>query len=164
MGMPSRRHAGIGVETRRDGVMFVGDCWGGDGRDTARFSDNHRLPNQEITEHIGIMPMNARNPFANLIRGVEADVLLELCSEQHFQTATAIARNCGRSRSEVRVVLNYYSATEIVDVFQDGGYKFYKLNPRHPIYSEVLKLSKSFVLRDLPRTAHALDAVDERAL
>lgn len=115
-------------------------------------------------EHIEVMPMNPANPFANLIRGVEADVLLELCSEQHFQTATAIARNCGRSRSEVRVVLNYYSATEIVDVFQDGGYKFFKLNSRHPIYSEVVRLSKSFILRDLPRTAHTFDAVDERAL
>ncbi|MEY4996341.1 MAG: hypothetical protein RLZ67_1066 [Actinomycetota bacterium] len=162
--MPSRRHAGIEVESWWHAVTFVNECLAGDGRDTARFRDNHRLPNQETTEHIRIMPMNVTNPFANLIRGVEADVLLELCSEQHFQTATAIARNCGRSRSEVRVVLNYYSATEIVDVFQDGGYKFYKLNPRHPIYAEVLKLSKSFVLRDLPRTAHALDAVDERAL
>lgn len=110
------------------------------------------------------MPINPNNPFANLIRGVEADVLHELCSEQHFQTATAIARNCGRSRSEVRVVLNYFTATEIVSVFQDGGYKFFKLNARHPIYPEVIKLSKSFVLKDLPRTAHSLDAVDERAL
>lgn len=110
------------------------------------------------------MPVNFTNPFANLIRGVEADVLRELCIEQHFQTATAIARHCGRSRSEVRVVLNYYTATEIVDVFQDGGYKFYKLNPRHPVYAQVLKLSKSFLLAELPRTTHAFDAIDERTL
>jgi DNA-binding transcriptional ArsR family regulator len=122
------------------------------------------LRQQLTAEHIVSMPINSTNPFANLIRGVEADVLRELCSEQHFQTATAIARNCGRSRSEVRVVLNYYTATEIVDVFQDGGYKFFKLNPKHPVYAQVLKLSKSFRLAELPRTAHAFDAVDERAL
>ena len=110
------------------------------------------------------MPVKHDNPFSNIIRGVEANVLWALCEEPHFQTATAIARECGRSRSEVRVVLNYLASTEIVTTFQDGGYKFFKLNQRHPLYREVIALSKSFLRQGLPRTTHAFDAVNEGAL
>ncbi len=111
--------------------------------------------------HINYMPINLDNPFSNIIRGVEANVLWALCEEPHFQTATAIARECGRSRSEVRVVLNYLASTEIVSTFQDGGYKFFKLNTRHPLHKEIIDVSKSFLRQGLPRTAHALDAVNK---
>jgi len=107
------------------------------------------------------MPINLENPFTNIIRGVEANVLLALCEEQHFQTATAIARDCGRSRSEVRVVLNYLASTEVVTTFQDGGYKFFKLNAKHPLHKEIIDVSKSFLRQGLPRATHAFDAVNE---
>lgn len=118
----------------------------GVGRLERRNTDSTSL---HIFVHISCMPMNRNNPFSNIIRGVEADVLLVLCEEPLFQTATAIARQCGRSRSEVRVVLNYFAATEIVTVFQDGGYKFFRLNSRHPLHVEVIALSKSFLRQGL---------------
>ena len=119
------------------------------------------MPTRDLSAHITGMPVNLANPFANIIRGVEADVLRALCEEPLFQTATAIARECGRSRSEVRVVLNYFASTEMVSTFQDGGYKFFKLNTRHPLHKEVMALSQSFLRQGLPRAAHAFDAVNE---
>lgn len=111
--------------------------------------------------HMTAMPVNLNNPFSNIIRGVEANVLWALCEEPLFQTATAIARDCGRSRSEVRVVLNYFASTEIVTTFQDGGYKFFKLNTKHPLHKEIIDVSKSFLRQGLPRATHAFDAVNE---
>lgn len=119
------------------------------------------IPTPRHKAHIDCMPINLENPFANIIRGVEANVLLALCEEQLFQTATAIARDCGRSRSEVRVVLNYLASTEVVTTFQDGGYKFFKLNTKHPLHKEIIDVSKSFLRQGLPRTTHAFDAVNK---
>jgi hypothetical protein len=36
-----------------------------------------------------------------------------------------------------------------VTVFQDGGYKFFRLNSRHPLHVEVIALSKSFLRQGL---------------
>jgi hypothetical protein len=145
-GMPSRgecgmrgmQHAGMGSKTWWNTDEFL---WGS-ARPQRRNTDS---TSSHTFVHISHMPMNQNNPFSNIIRGVEADVLWALCEDPIFQTATAIARECGRSRSEVRVVLNYFAATEIVTVFQDGGYKFFRLNTQHPLHKEVMALSQSFL-------------------
>ena len=132
------RHAGMGSKTWWNTDEFL---WG-IARPRRRNTDS---TSSHTFVHISRMPMNRNNPFSNIIRGVEADVLWALCEDPLFQTATAIARECGRSRSEVRVVLNYFAATEIVTVFQDGGYKFFRLNTQHPLHREVIALSQSFL-------------------
>lgn len=107
------------------------------------------------------MPTNPDNPFSNIIRGVEADVLFSLCTHPMFDTSTGIARHCGRSRSEVRVVLNYLVSREVVCQFQDGSWKFFKLNRAHPLYESILQFAKAFESGGLPRATHAFDAVNE---
>ncbi len=122
------------------------------------------IPTSSELAHIGDVPRNLHNPFASFVRGVEADVLYVLCHNPLFESATTIAHQCGRSRSEVRVVLNFLVATEVVSEFRDGGRRWFHLNRHHPLHNELVSMGKSFRKRDLPRTAHALDAVDERAL
>lgn len=115
--------------------------------------------------HITHMPTHLRNPFANFIRGVEADVLYTLCQNPLFESATTIAYRCGRSRSEVRVVLNFLVATEVVAEFRDGGRKWFHLNRHHPLHEQLLQMGKLFkkmgLRDDLPRTLQTLDAVNE---
>jgi len=136
--MQGCRHAGMASKTWWNTDEFIL----GIARPQRRNTDS---TSSHTFVHISRMPMNRNNPFSNIIRGVEADVLWALCEDSLFQTATAIARECGRSRSEVRVVLNYFAATEIVTVFQDGGYKFFRLNTQHPLHREVIALSQSFL-------------------
>ena len=107
------------------------------------------------------MPINSDNPFSNIIRGVEADVLFSLCTHPMFDTSTGIARHCGRSRSEVRVVLNYLVSREVVSQFQDGSWKFFKLNRDHPLHDPILQFAKAFETCDSPRATHAFDAVNK---
>lgn len=78
-----------------------------------------------------------------------------------FDTSTGIARHCGRSRSEVRVVLNYLVSREVVSQFQDGSWKFFKLNRGHPLYESILQFARAFESGGLPGAAHAFDAVNE---
>lgn len=92
-------------------------------------------------------PVHPSNPFAHFIRGVEADVLRALCRNPLFESATTIARESGRSRSEVRVVLNFLASTGIVSVFLDGGRKWYHLNRHHPLHDALMTIMRT----EMPR-------------
>ena len=89
------------------------------------------------------MPLSPHNPFSHIIRGVEADVLLALCQNPLYESVTTIARSSGRSRSEVRVVINYLMASGIVEAIADGGRRWYHLNRQHALYSQVLAIANT---------------------
>lgn len=78
-----------------------------------------------------------------------------------FDTSTGIARHCGRSRSEVRVVLNYLVSRDVVSQFQDGSWKFFKLNRDHPLHDPILQFAKALESNELPGATHPFDAIDK---
>jgi hypothetical protein len=88
------------------------------------------------------MPASPKNPFSHFIRGVEADVLLTMWWNPLYESATTIARDSGRSRSEVRVVLNYLVSTGLVTVLHQGGRRWFHLNRDHPLHPILMSMSK----------------------
>lgn len=68
-------------------------------------------------------------------------MLLAMCWNPLYESATSIARDSGRSRSEVRVVLNYLVSTGLVTVLTQGGRRWYHLNREHPLHGALIKMS-----------------------
>jgi hypothetical protein len=74
-----------------------------------------------------------KNPFRCIIRGVEADVLYVLGRSKVARSASDVAFNTGRSKSQVQKVLIRFAHNKIIDRQAFDGWSWNCLNEMHPL-------------------------------